>query len=148
MNRESFQFGITLMELMIVVAIVAILAAVAYPGYSSYVQRGRITEATATLSELRIRLEQFYQDNRNYGSTPASCGIALPAGPSLRFSYACNWGPGGNDQEFLLTATGTAGGGMAGYAFTIDHTNAKQTTAFPGVTGARNCWILKKGDSC
>jgi len=148
MNRQLPQRGFSLMELMIVVAIVAILGAVAYPGYSSYIQRGRITEATVTLSELRIKLEQYYQDHRNYGSTSAACGIALPTDSSLRFTYTCNWGPGGNDQGFLLTATGAASGGMAGYAFTVDHTNAKQTTAFPGVTGTKNCWILKKGDSC
>ena len=154
MNRQLPQRGMTLMELMIVVAIVGILGAVAYPGYSSYIQRGRITEATSTLSEFRIKLEQYYQDNRHYGSTDAACGVAMPTGPAAQyFAYTCNWsgsgGATGTNQSFRITATGVSGQGMGGFAFSIDQANLKQTTAFPGASGLpKGCWIWKKGDSC
>lgn len=136
--------GFTLIELMIAVAIIAILAAVALPAYTEYVQRSRISEATNELSTLRVRLEQYYQDNRNYGSTGTACGIAAPS--SASFAFSCNNG-GGSSQTFLATAAGQ--GPMAGFTFTINHDNVRQTTAFPGASGLPlNCWILRKGDGC
>jgi type IV pilus assembly protein PilE len=147
---RSRQQGFTLMEMMIVVAIVAILAYIAVPSYQDYVRRSKLTDATSQLGDLRVRLEQFYQDNRNYGSTAAACGVPMPTGEAAKhFTFSCNWGAGGTNQSFLVTATGNAAQGMSGYAFTISETNAKQTTAFPGATGLpRNCWILRAGDAC
>lgn len=143
MNRNT---GFTLIEVMVVVAIVAILASVAYPSYSDYVRRSRITEATNELSTLRVRLEQFYQDNRNYGSTGGTCGIALPTSES--FDFTCNDG-GGSNQTFVATASGKAARGMDGFTFTIDQDNLRRTTAFPGASGLpKDCWIARKGDGC
>lgn len=139
--------GFTLIELMIVVAIVAIIASVAYPQYTGYVQRSRVAEATGMLSTTRVRLEQYYQDNRNYGATAAACGVAMPTGD--HFTYSCNWGDGGSNQSFLLTATGKSSAGMGGYTFTVDHNNTQRTTAFVGATGLpANCWLLRPGGTC
>ena len=138
--------GFTLIELMIVVAIVGILAAIAYPSYIAYVQRSRISEATGDLSATRVRLEQFYQDNRNYGSNAAACGVPLPAN-SASFVYSCNWGAGASNQSFLLQATGR--GPMNGFTFTLNNNNQRATTAFPGAAGLPlGCWISKRGDVC
>lgn len=139
--------GFTLIEVMITVAIIAIIAAVAYPQYTSYVQRSRMAEATGTLSTARVRLEQFYQDNRNYGSTASVCGVTDPTGDF--FDYTCNWGAGGTSQSFVLTATGKASAGMTGFTFTVDNNNLQQTTAFPGASGLPvNCWLRRQGDTC
>lgn len=139
--------GFTLIELMITVAIVAIIAAVGYPSYASYVQRSRVAEATGTLSVTRVRLEQYYQDNRNYGSTASGCGVAMPGGDY--FTYSCSWGAGATSQSFVLTATGKASAGMDGYAFTVDQDNTQQTTAFVGASNLpANCWLARPGDTC
>ena len=74
--------GVTLIELMIVVAIVAILARVAMPAYSNYVQRGKVGEAVSNLTQMRIQLEQYYQDHaqdsvattKGYGTGGSGCG--------------------------------------------------------------------------
>ena len=137
--------GFTLIELMIVVAIIAILAAVALPSYISYVQRGRIVDATNQLTTMRVRLEQFYQDNRSYGSTASACGVANPANTDS-FVFSCTWGTTSSNQSFLITATGQAT--MNGYTFTIDEANTRQTTAFPGTTVPQNCWISRAGQTC
>lgn len=132
---------------MITVAIVAILAAVAYPSYVDHVRRSRIAETTGLLSMTRVRLEQFYQDNRNYNSTGAACGVAMPT-TATDFTVSCNWGAGGTNQTFLLTATGNAGL-MNGFTYTVDDANAQRTTAFPGASGLpASCWMQRKGDTC
>ena len=51
---------------MIVVAVIAILAVVAIPAYGDYVIRGKLVDATTQLSDGRIKMEQFFQDNRAY----------------------------------------------------------------------------------
>jgi type IV pilus assembly protein PilE len=139
--------GFTLIELMIAVAIIGIIAAVAYPSYRDSILRSRVAEATGTLSTTRVRLEQYYQDNRSYDSTASSCGIAMPA--NTYFTFSCNWGSGGTNQTFLLTASGKADAGLAGYTYTVDHANAQATTAFEGATGLpASCWLQRKGQTC
>ncbi|MGH8711434.1 MAG: type IV pilin protein [Burkholderiales bacterium] len=143
------QNGFTLIELMIVVAVVAILATIALPAYTDYVTRGKIPEATSNLADLRVKMEQWYQDNRNYQNTAATaCGVTMPAAPVVKyFTFACA-NPGGN-QTYTLTATGTAS--MAGFVYTIDQSNVKTSTITgkPGWNGTQPaCWITRKGGSC
>mgnify|MGYP000055861877 FL=1 len=145
--------GFTLIELMVAVAIIAILSAIALPSYNEYVIRGRLTEATAALADLRVKLEQYYQDNRHYSSTATACpGVAMPTTPAVKhFAFTCNWTTGNTNQFFTVTASNVAnqGLGAAGsYAFTINQANVRATTAFPGATVPKSCWISKKGESC
>ncbi|MCV0438664.1 MAG: prepilin-type N-terminal cleavage/methylation domain-containing protein [Hydrogenophaga sp.] len=139
--------GFTLIELMITVAVIGILASIAYPSYTDYVRRSRIAEATGDLSAARVRLEQFYQDNRNYGSTAAACTVPMPVSGSGAFNYSCAWGATASNQSFLITATGI--GAMAGYTFTVDNNNNRTTTAFVGAAGLPlPCWLTKRGSAC
>jgi type IV pilus assembly protein PilE len=146
-TRRSDARGFTLIELMITVAVVAILTAIAFPSYTAYIQRGRISEAVSALATTRVRLEQSYQDNRNYGSTNSACGVTMPT--TEHFTVTCNWGAGGTDQSYLLTATGNAASNMSDYAYTVDQSNVQRTTAFPGAASLPvNCWLQRKGQSC
>jgi type IV pilus assembly protein PilE len=138
--------GFTLIELMVTVAIVGLLAAVAYPSFTQYIRRGKIVEGLGDLSTLRVKLEQYYQDNRNYGSTATACGVAMPTGTS--FAYTCTWGPDGTSQSFVATATGLASAGMDGFVYTVNETNAQATTQFEGAAVTAACWIKKRGESC
>ena len=144
-------WGFTLIELLIVVAVIGILAAIAYPNYTDYVRRGNLQEAFANLSDYRVRMEQFYQDNRTYANA-GNCGAAaVPAGNIKYFSYACALdttvgAPAG--QSYRMTATGTAGS-VSGFVFDINERNVRRTQATPawGAVPAdgNTRWVDKKG---
>lgn len=137
--------GFTLIEVMVVVAIVGILAAIAMPSYTDYVRRGKIQEATATLADFRIKMEQFFQDNRTYATaTIGAAGATLSTSGTKYFTYAFSVGP--TATTYTITATGVAANGMSGYSYTIDQSNAKTSNA--GGTVGADCWLNKHGGSC
>lgn len=138
--------GFTLIEIMIVVAIIGILAAIAIPQYTDYITRSQLVEGHTGLSDFRVRMEQFYQDNRTYdGAGLGNCGAATPAN-ATNFTYTCR----STGQGYTATATGS-GGRVTGFVFTINETNVRQTTATPAgwapATMPSNCFVTRKG-SC
>jgi len=140
--------GFTLIEVMVAVAIVAILATVAYPGYTDYVMRSKISEAVGQLSDMRVKMEQYFLDNRTYvGACAAGTVAPLPASPQVKyFTFTC---PTLTATTYTLTATGVAAQGMNGFVYTLDQANNRATTGAPsGWIAASNCWTLKKDGSC
>ncbi len=127
--------GFTLIELMIVVAIVAILSAVALPAYTDHVRRSRAAEAVSVLASWRLQMEQFYQDNNNYGE--GVCGRAAPTGK--HYSYTCASG----GQTFVLTAAANTNNEGT---YTLNEANQQRTTEFKGAAVSKNCWLLKGGE--
>lgn len=141
------QKGFTLVELMIVVTIVAILASIGIPAYNDYVLRGKLTEAMTELAAMRVRLEQYYQDNRTYvGGCAAGTVAPLPTGTKY-FTYTC---PTLTASAFTVNATGVTSQGTGDFVYTIDQSNAKRTTDAPDGWGAlpATCWVIKKGGGC
>ena len=128
--KKRDESGFTLIEVMVVVAVLGILAAIAIPNYSRYVTRGNLVEAGNALAEYRVRLEQFYQDNRTYQNAGA-CGQAVPAGLE-NFVVTCAITAAG--QAFTATATGA--GTTNGFVYTINQANVRATTAIPADWGA------------
>lgn len=145
MKHYKSEQGFSLLELMIVVAVIGILSSIAFPAYQDYVARAKITEATSGLADLRVKLEQYFQDNRTYvGYVNGSCirtSDNTPAIVSESFTFVCNI----NANTYTITATGSGTAGMTGYSYGINESNVKNSTV-PGGSGA--CWIMKKGGSC
>ena len=133
--------GFSLVELMVTVAIVGILSTIAFPAYMDYVLRAKLTDADVQLSSGRTQMEQYYQDNRIY-----NCAGFTPSA-SQYFTFSCVVANGGN--SYTLTANGINASPTAGFTFTIDESNNKQTTAVPpGWLPSGTCWITKKGGAC
>jgi len=140
---------------MITVVALAIIAAIALPSYTTYVTRSKIVEATSNLSDMRVRLEQYFADNRQY---PASCAapaagpapagtIYLPAS-SQYFAVTCAL----TATTYTVTATGNASRGMAGFVYTIDQGNLHKTTGLPtgwaGAGASSTCWVIRPSGEC
>lgn len=71
--------GFTLIELMMVVVILAVLAVVATASYIRYMRRAHTQEAIATLGDIRIRQELFYQANSRYACSDENCACSNSA---------------------------------------------------------------------
>jgi type IV pilus assembly protein PilE len=137
--------GFTVIELMVVVAVVAVLASVAYPSYRDYLLRGKITEAVSMLSEIRVKAEQFYQDNRTYDG---SCmpGTVAPVPVGKYFTVQC---PVRDAANFSAQATGIDAQGMTGFIYQIDQAGNRQTISTGwGTCAGTPCWVLRKDCSC
>ena len=134
--------GFTLVEILIVVAIIGILSAIAVPMYTEHITRSQLVEAHTGLSDLRVRMEQFYQDNRTYdGAALDNCGAGAPA-VAKNFTFNCR----SLGQTYPATAPGRAGR-MVGFGFTLPEQHVRATPAPPAGWGGAQaaCWISRKG---
>lgn len=142
--------GFTLIEMLVVVTIIALLAAFAIPQYGQYVRRSQITEAVVFMSDYRVKLEQYFQDNRKYGN--ARCAdVAAPLWSDFKpanaryFIYECTVTGGGTG--YMLTAKGAAGRAV-GHEYTMTESGAKSTTLYDNKPQTNKaCW-LQAGAEC
>ena len=66
-NRDR-QYGVTLIELVVVAVVIAVLAATAIPSYRSHVLRANRTEARAALLSLATAQEKFHLRCHHYAT--------------------------------------------------------------------------------
>jgi type IV pilus assembly protein PilE len=137
--------GFTLIEFVIVIAIVATLAGIAVPSFADHLRRGRIVEALMRLADHRVRMEQFFLDNRRYDNGAGNCGYAAPVTAADAFALECVVSATG----YTVTATGLAGKGAQGFVYTIDEADARSTPAVPdGWVASGSCWVMRRDGSC
>jgi len=145
--------GFTLIEVLVTVTIIGLLAAFAIPLYGDYVRRGQITEAVTYMSDYRVKLEQYFQDNRSYGTAGAKCANLAGTAPAWSdfkpanarfFTYDCTVTATGG---YKLTATGALSRAI-GHEYTVTETGAKSTAKYKGEAfTTKNCW-LQAGSEC
>ena len=143
--------GFTLIELMVTIVIVAILAAIAVPSYTDYIQRSRIADAFQTLSGMRLKMEQYFQDNRDYvnacGDPQTNPSVATKPPATTYFTYSC---PTHNLTDYSVLATGT--GSMSAFKYSIGRANGqgdvKKSVFTNGWPNSDTCWVIKKDGTC
>ena len=145
LTRLPQHSGFTLIELMTVVAVIGILSAIALPNYQEYLLRAKLVDAGSSLSQIRVALEQYYQDNRAYPDGEDCVKMAV-ASNSKYFVYDCTISDAG--QGYTATAVGTASGGTSAFTYSIDQLNNRKTTAVPNGWNSGDCWITAKGQTC
>ena len=137
--------GFTLLEMMIVVAIVATLATIALPSYSAYVKRSRILDAVNRLSDARLRLEDYFLDERAYVDASGRCGVLPASSVTDSFAVQCE----ATATTFTVTATGIAAKGMTSFVYAIDQAGTKSTVSVPpGWSRTAGCWTIRQDGSC
>lgn len=136
--------GFTLIEVLTVIMIIGILTAIALPNYREYVRRSTLVEAITTLSDLRVRMEQSYLDNRSY---LPGCGTVTATGKYFTYNVTnCS------ATTYQWHANGVVGA-ASGNSYTINESNVQTTTAWSdpdgpaGITVPKNCW-LRTGAEC
>ena len=87
--------GFTITELMIAVVIIGVLAMMAIPTFTSYIYKGRVTEATTFLGEIKQRQEsyrsefgQYCANNTTWGSYNPS---TLPGSDPVMWTSTAEW---------------------------------------------------------
>lgn len=133
--------GFSLIELMIVVAIVGILSSIAFPAYRDYILRSELTEGISNLASMRVKMEQYFQDNRTYEGACQNGTIASLPQNLKKFTLSCS---DLTQDTYTITATSTSG-----FTFTVDEQNNRSTTTAPNGWNANNtCWIINKVGDC
>jgi type IV pilus assembly protein PilE len=139
MNRR--QFGVTLLELMIVVGLIGILAAIAVPSYRGYVLRAQRTDATAALLRIAAAQEKFYLQNNTYTNNLTLLGV-----PNTEHGwYSLNMNNTATTALFTATATAVAAGPQNRdtecRSFTINQTGQRGALKSDNTTvNTETCW--------
>ena len=130
---------------MIVVVIIGILAAIALPSYQDFVTKSRISDAITGLSNKRVQMEQYFQDNRTYvGSDTGTFPCVNDTTTSRDFDFSC-----ANITATTYTITATGKASMAGFTYNINQNNARSTTSVKtGWATNATCWVTNKGGHC
>ncbi|TMQ08702.1 MAG: prepilin-type N-terminal cleavage/methylation domain-containing protein [Deltaproteobacteria bacterium] len=85
------QAGFTLIELLVALAVVSILAAIALPSFFGESRKARASaEVQPMFNDLRVRLEQFMQENGVYPATIGEGTLYPPVQPPPAWSLASN----------------------------------------------------------
>jgi type IV pilus assembly protein PilE len=131
--------GFSLIELMIALAVIGILMAIAMPNYNDYVTKGKMAEAMSVLSDLQVREEAYYTDNRAYTALSPRTGQIQYFETTSCVTTTVGGLP---NQGYTCTATSTS----LGYTYRITEAGTK-TTVKPDATTV-SCWLKTPGGSC
>ena len=71
---KKAQYGLTIIELMIVIAIIGVLASIALPAYKDYTEKARVNQAISDIADIAILIEAYWQDARAYPPSLADVG--------------------------------------------------------------------------
>ena len=134
MYKAKRQYGVTLIELMIVVTIIGILAAIAYPGYQQYARRANRADAQSIMLENAQFMERWFTTNGTY----AGADLPKTQSPEMGTAKYTLTGPSGTATGFLIQAV-PAGGYTDPLCGTLGITQTGAKTE-SGTGELADCW--------
>ncbi len=138
------QYGVTLIELMIVVTIIAIIVGIAYPSYVRQAQKAGRSDATTALLAIAAAQEKEFLKNNAFTNDLTVLGITETDANKYTLSVES-----AEDATDIFLATAHAGGtgsqsqvgDVKCQYFTIDQTGAKRAgSAVDPTDDINNCW--------
>lgn len=132
-----YQWGFTLIELMIVVAIIGILSAIAYPSYKEYVARGHRADARGGLLQAAQWLER---SATAIGTYPAATDFPAALKAVQGDRYDISYTPSGTPiSGFTLKAApkGVQAGDKCG-TYTLTNTGTRNVES--ATATKEECW--------
>jgi len=148
MKPNHKQYGMTLIELVVVIMIVGVLAAVAIPSYRNYVLRSQRSDAKDALLALSTQLEKHYLQCNDYAETIA----AAPDCAAREVQGAAASENGWYDLQilapdatgFTVTATATVGENQAQdlecQSFSVTDRGVRRALDDGGADNTAECW--------
>lgn len=76
MKARQGRRGFTLIELMITLILVGVLARLAYPYFQAQVNKGRVAQAIADISQIQLDLERYMTANGQYPTSLSAAGMS------------------------------------------------------------------------
>ena len=136
-NKNSREYGMSLVELLVVVAMVAILSMIAFPIYSEYLQRARRMDAKTALQQIATMQERSFVTNFSYTSNLAQLGYLSNETEDGFYVISV---PTADIQGFQAIAVPAPGSPQAKDSdcqqFTVDHQGARAAVPDPD----SKCW--------
>jgi type IV pilus assembly protein PilE len=130
------QSGFTLIELMIVVVIAAIIAAIAIPSYTSYIRKGRRSDAQSGLLQAQACYERCFTRTNTYVSCDTNCGVP---GLTPQSYYNLTESVTATNTSYTLTATPIGPQALDAQCTTLT-INQQAVKGQTGSATAGTCW--------
>lgn len=84
----KIQWGITLIELMVVILVVGILAAIAIPVYQHYAAKAQVAEAFTLSGNVKTEVTRYWECTGNFPTDNTAAGVAQPESISGHYVHS------------------------------------------------------------
>lgn len=142
---KSVNPGHSLLELLITLAILSIVISYALPGWQHLLTTVRRSDATAALTRLATRQEQFHLQQQRYAradelALPPPAGLGLSASNSGHYTLATATVANGFNATATVMTDGVQHNDTQCWIFGIDATGRRWAETSEGADSTRLCW--------
>ncbi len=146
MKQRQGQKGFTLIELMIVVAVIGVLSAIAVPQYQNYVKKSELGAALATISALKVNVEDNMATDGEF-PTVATANMAAQLGASGTILGALNTQVGATSSAGQIIITLSAETQNSGKQLAISRDNTGSWTCLTDIVSSASATFPKGCES-
>jgi type IV pilus assembly protein PilA len=94
-QRQNYQRGFTLIELMIVIAIIGILTSIAIPAYQDFIAKSQVSEALLLIDGLKSSVTSSYMQEAQCLDNSAGADLSVSLAADIHGKYVARVETGG-----------------------------------------------------